>query len=410
LVERPSLHKKILKNINRVVNVLKMRQKIVWYTKKSCDVLIYDGEGSDLLLGCIPSQSEIFIIRNRVETPLFISASFFLWIFLGLIKYKRPGVAIAIIKHLKPRAIITYIDNSPATCRIKKIFPSIPVIAVQNGTRWVFSIKNRAHMEYDHYFSFGSVEADIFSQDGHNVSNFYPIGSLRAGLFRNEYPVLESKKFDLCYISQYNPVPLNPFGLDKWTLEMFNSYREVGKLYFDIIAKYAVENKLSLCIAMKTPLNSTNFEEEREYYSYQDHAKIEYIPQSRFSSYRSVQASRLSFTISSTLGYEALGWGERVIFAKDVEPVASLVTQGSWTDNLVTHRLPELQRLHNLDYSELSFKATGLLEMTNDNYTKYSESARSYYMNYDDEKKPHQIIKNKLQELLEGREGNNNAK
>ena len=392
----------VIKNFHRVVNFLKRCKRIVWYTGKSCDVLIYDGEGSDIILHCMPVQSSIFIIKNRVEIPLFISISFFLRIFTGLIKYRRLGAAImtAIIKQLKPKVIITYIDNAPTISWIKKLSPSVPVLAIQNGTRWDFSNKNRAHMEYDYYFSFGSVEADIFSQGGHTVSNFYPIGSLRAGIFREEYPVSKEKEFDLCYISQLDPIPSNCAGLDEWTLEIFTSYYEVGKRYFDIIAKYAEENNLNLCVAMRSPQNSAESAMEREYFRYQGHANIEYIPQSRFSSYRAVQASKLSFTISSTLGYEALGLGERVIFAKDVEVVKALVTQGTWTDNLVTHRLPELQRLHSLDYSELSFKAMELLKMTNENYINYSKNARAYYMNYDDEQKPHEIIKSKIKELL----------
>ena len=256
-------------------------------------------------------------------------------------------------------------------------------------------------MEYDHYFSFGSAEADIFTQGGHTVSSFYPIGSLRSGIFREEYPALNKKDFDLCYISQYDPLPLNRAILDKWSLEMFTSYYEVGKQYFESVAKYAKEKKLSLCVAMRSAQTSANFTKEREYFDSQRYGNIEYIPQSRFSSYRAVQASRLSFTISSTLGYEALGWGERVIFAKDVESVRSLVTQGSWTDNLVAYRLPELQRLHSLDYSELNFKATAMLEMTDQSYIDYSKSARAYYMNYDDDKKPQILIRQKIVELMQ---------
>jgi surface carbohydrate biosynthesis protein len=409
MVENPTNQKKIVINIHRAVNFLKRYKRIVWYSEKSCDVLIYDGVGSENLRHCMPAESSVFIINNREEITLFISISFFLWIFLGLIKYRRLNLAIttAIIKHLNPKVIITYIDNAPNICWIKKFFPLIPALAVQNGTRWDFSNKNKAFMEYDYYFGFGSVEADIFLQGGHTVSSFHPIGSLYAGIFRSEYPVSKEKEFDLCYISQLDAIPLNQAELDKWTLEIFTSYYEVGKRHFDIIAQYAEENKLTLCVAMRYPQDSAEFTREREYFSSQGNAKIEYIPQSRFSSYRAVQSSRLTFTISSTLGYEALGWGERVIFAKDVEAVRALVTQGAWTDNLVTHRLPELQRLQSLDYSELSFKATELLKMTNENYINYSKSARAYYMNYDDEQKPHEIIKNKIKELLAT--GHNNA-
>jgi surface carbohydrate biosynthesis protein len=276
----------------------------------------------------------------------------------------------------------------------------MPVIAVQNGTRWDFSVKNKDRMEYDYYFSFGSVEADIFNQGGHTVSNFSPIGSLRAGIYLNAFAESKEKEFDLCYISQYDPIPHNTSQLDSWTYEMIASYYEVGKRYFHLIAKYAEENKLRLCVAMRCPKNSANFANEIEYYSSLGKAKIEYIPHNGFSSYKAVQASRICFTISSTLGYEALGWGGRVIFAKDCKEVNSLVMHGCWTSNLVTHRLPELQRLYSLDFLELSFKATELLKMTNEKYMAYSKNAREYYMNFDDKKKPHEIIKNKIAQFI----------
>ncbi len=383
------------------MNDLSNHRRFVWYKENSCDILVYDGEGSELLLHCFPVRSSHFII-NRNEMPLFLSISYLIYMLIGMVKYRKPSMAVlfAIIRRLNPKVVITYIDNSPAICGVKKMYPLMPVIAVQNGTRWDYAKNDAVRMKYDYYFSFGSVEADIFLQGGHVVSNYHPVGSLRGGIFKENLTSFESKKFDLCYISQFGQIPIDSTSLDKWTNEVYATYLEVGKQYFYVIAKYAEENSLSLCVAMRSHIDSYDFETERNLFSYLGNLNIEYVPQSGFSSYIAVQASRLSFTISSTLGYEALGFGERVIFAKDVEAVASLVRQGIWTDNLVTHRLPELQRLLSLDYSELRYKATELLQMKNDIYTDYSESARIYYMNYDSEQKPQWIIRNKIDELL----------
>ena len=383
-------------------SIFKKYKNFTWYKKKACEVLIYDGEGSDILSHCVPKRAIVFILKIRTEMPLFLSAWFFFYLLIGIIKYKRPGLALTwgIIKYLKPKVIITYIDNSPTISWIKKVSLATPVIAIQNGMRMDFSIRNDCHVEYDHYFSFGSVEKVMFSQGGHKVTNFYPIGSLRAGIFRDEELIPMVKDSDLCYISQFNPIPLNTDTLDEWTREMYNAYYIMGKQYFYIICKYAENNNLRLSVAMFSPKDSLNFNEEFEYYSYPGKINIEHIARNRFSSYRAVVSSRLTFTISSTLGYEALGFGERVIFAKDVGLVNSLVMQGSWTDNLVTHGLPELQRLHNLDYAELAFKATEILKMKNEDYIEYTKNARSYYMNYDDEQRPHQIVKNKIKEFL----------
>ena len=352
---------------------------------------------------CIPKGARVFIVRHREEIPLFKSPIFFLYLFIGIIKYRKLKFAIifAIIKYLKPRVIITFIDNAISIGKIKKIFRSIPIIAIQNGTRWDFSNRDQPKINYDHYFAFGFVEAEIFFQGDHSVESYYPIGSLRAGLFRDENPVSIQKKFDLCYVSQLDPIPLNLHELDKWTIEIFSSYYDLGKQYFNMIAKFAEENNLSLCVAMRSPQNNAAFAREREYYDYQGYERIEYVPQSTFSSYKAVQASRLTLTISSTLGYEALGWGGKVIFAKDIQSVRSLIFQGSWSVNYATHKLPELQRLLRLDYSELSFKVAKLLAMEDNEYLSYSKIAREYYMNYEDANKPHLIIMEKIIGLME---------
>lgn len=375
-------------------------KKIAWHPNIPCDVLIFDTEGSDNLIYCMPSRAKVYILRTREGMPLINSISFFLLLLMGLVKYRKPGRALysSIIKSLKPKVVITYIDNSPVVGVIKNMFPTIPILAVQNGTRWDLSRPNQPPLVFDHYFSFGSVERDILSRGGHFAAHIYPIGSVRAGLFEEKYPALHKKEFDLCYISQYSALPFDV--IDKWTHEMFISYYETGKHLFSVIVEFVEKNNLSLCVAMRSSLNSVSFEEERQYYSYQGKNHIQHIPQSPFSSYKTVQASRLSVTISSTLGYEMLGLGERVIFAKDIKSVASVVMQGSWAENFVTYRLPELQRLYTLDYEEFSFKATELLNMTDAEYMDYSRDARVYYMNYDSEQKPHQIIKNKIEVFL----------
>ena len=393
------INKWLIYNTRKVFNFC---EKVVWHTKKTCDVLIFDAESSDDLVKCIPEKCRIFIFRNRTEQPLFISVKFFFYLIQALIRYKKLNIAImiAIFKYLNPKVIITFIDNSSAIPLIKKTCSKIPFFAIQNGIRWDFSIKNREQMNYDYYFSFGSVEADIFSQDRHIVANFYPIGSIRASIFREMKSDLNNKIFDLCFISQFDPVPVNSAGMNEWNFEVLINYFDTGKKYFDIVVKYAIENNLSLCVAMRSAQNSLNYTSEYEYFSNHYHKNITYIPQSKFSSYRAVQDSQLSLTISSTLGYEALGWGERVIFAKDVQSVNSLVMQGGWDNNLVTHKLPELQRLYSLDYSELNFKVMKILEMTDENYIEYSKIAREYYMNYYDNKKPHEFIKQKIIELM----------
>ena len=389
-------------NCTRLSTLFKLFASIKCYKKKICDVLIYDGVGSDILLNAVPEQSSFFIFWSRSEIPIFISVDFFYSILTGFIKNKKikDSIILAIVKELKPKVIVTYIDNSIAINRIRLLFPHIPLVTVQNGVRWEFSIKNRAIQHYDNYFSFGAVESKIFLQGGHSATNMYPIGSLRAGVFREQKSEKKIKEFDLCFISQFNPVLDSHNALDEWTANVFKFYYEAGKKYFNVVAKYAKKNNISLCVAMRNSQGSLSYVEESNYFAFHDYDDVTLIQQEKFSSYEAVQKSRLSFTISSTLGYEALGWGERVIFAKDIELVRPLIENGVWSKNLMTDGLPELQKLVTLSYSELDFKATSLLEMSNSEYHDYSKSARQYYMNNDAVETPQKILKRKIAEFI----------
>lgn len=281
--------------------------------------------------------------------------------------------------------------------KIKQIFPGMLVISVQNGTRWDLSSPTQPHLDFDQYFSFGAVEKDIFSQGGHFAMQVSPIGSIRAGIFKEKFSVPHEKKFDICFISQftqpYTNVP------DQWWHELISTYSETEKQLFSIVTDFVEKNNLKFCIAMRCSLDTPEFKDECRYFPLSEKTQIVRIPQNKFSSYKAVQASRLSVTISSTLGYEAMGLGERVIFAKDIKSVASVV-MGGWTKNLVTHRLPELQRLYSLNYDEFNSKAIELLNMKDTEYLDYSKEARAYYMNIDLEHLPQEIIKNKIERFL----------
>jgi surface carbohydrate biosynthesis protein len=340
------------------------------------------------------------VLRTRENLPLVTSICFFPMLLANLIRHRNPGLAliVSIVKVWKPKVIITYIDNTRALGALKQILPDTRMISVQNGTRWDLSLPDQPHLDFDHYFSFGRAENDIFVKGGHSATRVVPVGSLRAGIFVDTVPPEASKAFDLCFISQFtlrNGNLVSPRQRDIHT-----AYFETDRQLFNTVARFSRANDLKLCIAMRYPANSPAFEEERQYFSLDDESHVQVIARSPYSSYRAVRASRLSVTTSSSLGYESLGLGERVIFAKDVKAVASLVMQGTWTENLVTYRLPDLQRLSSLDYDEFSAKATALLSMGDEEYSNYSREARAYYMNIDPLHLPHEIIKHHIEEFL----------
>jgi surface carbohydrate biosynthesis protein len=374
--------------------------KIDWHSKKLCDILIYDNEGASLIEKCLPAKVDSYVLRVRSGIPLIWSA-FFFWILVGkIIRYinLKKALLATFVKFVKPKIIITFVDNSAAICKFPGIAPGVSVLAVQNGTRWDLASPEQPHMEFDHYFSFGLMERDIFLQGGHRVKHFHPIGSIRAGFSMTNQPVSVSKKYDICFISQFAPIISN--STSRWSDKVDKAYYEAGKRLFNLAARFANEKKLNLCVAMRSSSQSETFQEELEYYSCDEELNIEYIPQYNYSSYEATQSSRLSVTISSTLGYEAMGLGERVLFAKDIAEVASVLSDGVWRDNFCTINLPEYQRLYSYDYSHFSLKANALIGMSNEEYYEYSKGARSYYMNMREATQPHNAVREVVESLL----------
>ena len=203
------------------------------------------------------------------------------------------------------------------------------------------------------------------------------------------------KIFDICLISQYRTFP-SSFS-DPWVENILTSYAYVTKKIVNNINEFAKKNNFKVCIALRGADNPN----ERELFKCADNKNITLIQNRDFlSSYNAVRTSKLTISLSSSLGLEALGLAEKVIVCKDIEELSNVVMQGLWTENLCTHELKDLQRLHTIDYKEFEYKASELLKMNPDGYNVYSKNARKYYMNYEPGNPPHEIIKNKIRSLL----------
>jgi len=377
---------------NALCSIVRRGSKIKWHDAEPCDVLIYDTEGADVIQSCMPVSVKSSVLNVRDGILLISSVRFFLFGLVGYSKYKsfRSAWHYAVIKTLSPKVVITFIDNNPGYYLFKEIFPDITLMAVQNGTRWDLSAPRHKALKFDHYFSFGYAEGDIVSAIGGDVARLCPIGSLRAQCFLDQCRPSSECRYDICHISQYTPLPYSM--VDEWQYEWQQAYFSVEKRMFEMIAGYAQTQNLRLCVALRQPMGSAYSEEERSYFSVECAADLTYVPHSAFSSYDASWGSVVTTTISSTLGYEMMGLGCRVLFAKDIPCVDAVVRHGAWAENFNTFKLPELQRLRHLYRDELCFKIDALRYMSDKDYIDYSRDARRYYMNFNAADRPSDVI------------------
>ena len=385
------------------MNRIKQVRQVAWHERDSCDVLIYDEEGSDLISRCLPRNLAVQILHVRKGLPLIKSFRFFLLLLSNISKYgiTRESLITSMIQIWKPKIVITNIDNSPALAGLNAKFPKLQCISVQNGSRWDLSNPNVHPIRFGQYFTFGTVEKEILASSYCTAEQIHPIGSLRAGIFTEEHELVKVSTYDLCFISGYTP--LKSSYVDAWDEAITNAYHQVEKMLFELVAFYALSNHLSLCIAMRYSKEDLEHVDEKRYFSFPNTASgtsFHFIPRSGYSSYEAATASRLCITSSSSLGYEVLGLGKKVLFAKDVRDLAQLVFQGSWNENYVTKYLPPLLRLHSLEPKEFSAKVKQILNMPDEKYAEYTKEARLKYMNLDLENLPQQIIQQEIANII----------
>ena len=199
----------------------------------------------------------------------------------------RENYKINYIKSANPKVIMTFIDNNPSFYYLKKKFPKIITISIQNGNRTkddFDKLKGYKNLESDYFFVFSNSVANKFKN--YIKSNYIISGSIKCNFFKKKN---FKKKEEILFISQHNKktdISIN----EQIILNLLIKIKERYKINFRILLKKNLEE----FFVKKFPfLNKDIF------------LKNENV----FSSYKHIQRYKLVVFIDSTLGYEALGMG-----------------------------------------------------------------------------------------------------
>lgn len=293
------------------------------------------------------------------------------------------------LRKLYPRVIITWIDNSSLFHRICEIYEEVPFIAIQNGARTVECATEALpdpDLKYyiDEYYCFGQYVEDLFERNGHNIKQYVHCGSLLAGYFYGSYLTSSFRadsEYDLCLVVQWNRGFLRPDSLSARSTRLWRAVN----LLAAFIARYASENRISVCVALRSKDPS-----EREFFHKYlgDNCIFQERDRSAGSSYKATTVSNLIVAINSTLATEAFGAGMKVLF---VNPLGEDRLQP--TDNIGPWYLSEP------DYETFAERVDTLLSQSIEDYRNVAGSEMKRTMVYYPERPAHKIIRNRLLEL-----------
>jgi surface carbohydrate biosynthesis protein len=233
-------------------------------------------------------------------------------------KITQLNYYILAIKLSKPKIVFTATDNAINFYRLKKIFPSIKFIAIQNGYRSeeLFETKKIINnLTCDLIFCLGKQNIDYYKSK--IDANVVPIGSMK----NNSINAPKNIKLLNCltYISEYrfnknikynSKNYISQYSLNYYQYKNFiDSEIKIIKLLY-LISK---EKKLPFYI-VGSSLN--NQKEEYEWYKNLLNCKnINFRFKRNYkSSYNFLFKSKIIANIDSTLGYEFLARKQKVIF------------------------------------------------------------------------------------------------
>ena len=252
-------------------------------------VLIYDGVGSELILQHV-YRNDCEIYYNRGEfINLYV---LFYSIYKNGIYNIRKNYKKSFFNFVKPKIVITFIDNNPAFYKLKKEFPEMIFLSIQNGIRTNRDFidiqeENKTNLVSDYFLTFSENYSRRYAK--FIKAKFIPIGSFKLNLLNLNC----SEKKDILFISKHKK-PFVPF----------TEYKII-----DFLIKYCKEKKINLDICHKQDIRKIY---ENTFKSKYKKINFKFGKRKNYS-YHLLKDYKLIFFNDSTLGYESLALGKKAV-------------------------------------------------------------------------------------------------
>jgi surface carbohydrate biosynthesis protein len=305
-----------IKNLWRYLSYFS-RAKKVWTWPRQSEVLIYDAANMEILLEYLkPWNPEILHVRKeQINMRVLLKAI--------LKKGNRTEAYIDFfIEQVRPRLVITTIDNNIAFYKISKRHPNIKTIFFQNGIRSykldIFGILKKINSDtlstfyVDYMLVAGSGVGKRFSQ-------YLKGRTLSAGSIKNNFAQKRNSTQQgvIAFVSLWR----RALSGEGFTGDRFSSFEDVwtrpDTLTIQCLMHYARENDKRLMIIPSTNVRHSFLPEdalkkEKDYYRKIMGVEPEFSEKSGpYASYQAVDSSEIVVSADSTLGYESIARGKK---------------------------------------------------------------------------------------------------
>lgn len=278
---------------------------------KKNKILIFDKSGSKFIQNYFANNTTILEVRQR-EINIFI-------LFKTLFNFQpKKGISQNYIEnfiiYINPKIIITHVDNNSLFFKLKKIFPNIIFIVIQNGTGLANIPENEFIKEkwfLDYFFVFSQTYQVTYEK-------FVKGKMLDIGSFKNNiYPRENSNKknTNILFISQYR-ISKN-YGLYKYENKQFShsDFYLAEKKVVAFLSDFCKRKKIELVIAGHC---DQSIDEENFFSNIinknNDRSGWKFVPNdNEWSSYKLIDDSSIIVFIDSALGYESYARDKKTV-------------------------------------------------------------------------------------------------
>jgi len=362
------------------------------------NIVIYENSHSDNIIKYILKEYKCFIYNESPEKIMVCPLVIFMFfksisLFdIDMVTHSKDKLRVffsqllfcykvSILKVIKPKVIITMVDNSYGFHELAKKYDGAEFFAIQNALRSNYELRKAKIFHIPHYFTFGEYTEYAMTKSNHNILNYYPIGSLKLGIADAFFKHEQYNKYDIGIISQYRKNQDQYLvSDDKDILERTNSLNKMHSL----LSKYISDTGRSAVMIMASDLDC-----EVDYYEKCYDNKIDYLfnNKEKMSSFGILYNCEVVVTFFSSLSVEALGIGRKTLRI-------DFTNGDSWNeyDNEILLKAD--------NYHDVKERLNVLLKEPYCEYNERIAGYSKYLMNYDPDLPPHEYIRNKIKEYL----------
>ena len=357
---------------------------------KQKNLVIFDNTAFEDLENILKAR-DYFILKVRVNEieEIFLNLQIIIEIFKNFLRYKTEkqkttnifwsSYLVSLITLLKPKLVITHIDNSKKFSEISKILSKkLKFFTIQNAARYDQIIEKKNSKEINKFYiqnfcCFSDYEIELYKSLNIQVDNFHKVGSIRNSNFlhyvQEKKINLNKNLYDLGVLLEV-PLPIHEYTN--------NTEHFVLPLKYSI--KYSVEKNLKLIFIGKFQ----NIKDHINYFEdYLDDNEIKIIKKnfiSRdkrvFSSYMACFQCKILIGVASTLLREKISSGEKILCCNYSGsniwnfPIKGLCFTKEKNYDFFKSRVDKILNATNSEYlSSLDRKCDYVLNNENDNST-----------------------------------------